>query len=182
MRQARVRTGGQADLAGVAAVHLATRRSAYAGLLPADVLTAMSTTDLQRWWEQRLRSAPSPHRLLVASSEGQERDVLGFAHVGPSEGGPGGGDSDKGELYAIHVRPDLQGEGLGVRLLDAACGALQDDLGYVRALLWVLDGNVSAQAFYRRHGWQLVDQLHRTEYIEGVAVTELAYLRRLGGN
>jgi len=33
----------------VAAVHLATRRSAYASLLPAEVLAAMSNASLQHW-------------------------------------------------------------------------------------------------------------------------------------
>lgn len=108
-----MRLGGQDDLAGVAAVHLATRRSAYAGLLPAEVLAAMSTASVQRWWEQRLHSAPCPHRLLIASSEGHEREVLGFAHVGPRSGGPG--ERELGELYALHVHPRLQGSGLGAR-------------------------------------------------------------------
>jgi len=162
----------------VAAVHLATRRSAYASLLPAEVLAAMSNASLQHWWEQRLSSAPCPHRLLIASSEAHEREVLGFAHIGPGEDGPG--ESELGELYAIHVHPHRQGAGLGAQLLGAACKALQADLGYERARLWVLDDNENAQGFYRRHGWQLVEELRRTEDIDGVPVVEVAYERGLG--
>lgn len=177
-RPAQVRLGGEDDLGGVAAVHLATRRSAYASLLPAEVLGAMSNASLQQWWEQRLRSAPYPHRLLIASSEAPlEREVLGFVHIGPGEDGPGG--SEPGELYAIHVHPHRQGAGLGAQLLGAACEALQTDLGYERARLWVLEGNQNAQGFYRWHGWQLVNKLRRTEEIDGVPVAEVAYERNL---
>lgn len=165
-------TAELSGLVGVAAVHLATRRSAYAGLLPAEVLDEMTAASLQRWWTRRLTEAPRPHRLVVAVAEGPRRGVLGFTHVGP--GRPG-----LGELYAIHVHPRAQGTGLGRRLLSAAGDALRD-FGYLRAELWVLEGNRSAQGFYRRHGWQLLEGSRGTEGLEGATVVEVGYERGLG--
>lgn len=159
------------DMPDIARVHLATRRSAYAQLLPAPVLAKMTEAGVADWWERRLASAPDSNRLLVAVEGAPNGEVLGFAHLGPGEAG-------LGELYAIHVHPDAQGRGLGVRLLDASVVALQD-LEYQRAELWVLEGNRPAQGFYRRHGWHLVEGVRREEDIDGVPVTEVAYWRAL---
>lgn len=166
-----VELAGLDDVAGVAAVHLATRRSAYAHLLPEAVLAGMTSERLRRWWEQRLVTAPRPHRLWVALTDTAGRHVLGFVHVGPA------GD-EFGELYAIHVHPRAQGLGLGVRLLAAGCDALRE-FGFRRARLWVLEGNQAARAFYRRHNWRLVEGLYRHDDIDSASVVEVAYERDL---
>src|SRR5690348_17254075 len=73
----------EADISAVASVHLATRRAAYADVLPASVLEMMSTNSLRKGWEARLCSAPNPHALLVGITGPQQRDVAGFGHAGP---------------------------------------------------------------------------------------------------
>ena len=160
------------DLPGVAAVHLATRRSAYAGLLPERVLERMTASALHHWWERRLRLAPRPHVMLIGIRDPRRRRVVGFVHAGPGE------DAETGELYAIHVHPTMQGHGYGQRLLNAAMRELAC-MGYQRAQLWVLQGNEPAQGFYRRHGWNLVDGARRNDEIEGAVVAEVAYVRGL---
>lgn len=177
--RARIRRGDVQDLAGVAAVHLATRRSAYADLLPDDVLAAMSQLSVQSWWEARLRTVLRPHQLLVASPEGQDASILGFAHVGSSDGGAQAGSL--GEVHALHVHPSAQGNQLGARLLTEACDVLQD-LGFGRARLWVLEGNERAQRFYRRQEWRLVEDLRKTALVDDTPVTELAYEKDLADN
>jgi GNAT superfamily N-acetyltransferase len=157
-----------ADAAGVAAVHLATRRSAYADLVPPALLAQMSAAKLQQWWQRRLATTPQPYLMLVAISDPRHREVQGFAHVGPAD------DQDVGELYAIHVHPHAQGLGLGGRLLAAAVGELAG-LGYRRARLWVLEGNHNARSFYEHHGWRQVTGAHREEDLEGALVAEVAY-------
>lgn len=166
-----MRLGGPGDVTGIARVHLATRRSAYREMLPAPVLAEMNEVSLVDWWQRRLATAPRPNRLLVAVECQPSTELLGFAHVGP-------GDAGQGELYAIHVHPLAQGMGVGMRLLDAALNALHD-LGYHRAELWVLDGNLPAQGFYRRHGWQPVDGMQREVQIGGASVSEVVYRRDL---
>jgi ribosomal protein S18 acetylase RimI-like enzyme len=175
----RVRRGTVQDLAGVAAVHLATRRSAYADLLPNEVLAAMSRVSVQSWWEQRLRTVPRPHQLLVASSEGQDAKIFGFAHVGL--GDDPGEHGALGQVHALHVHPSVQGDGLGARLLSEACSVLQD-LGFGHVRLWVLEGNERAQRFYRQHEWRLAEGLRKTEFVDGAPVSELAYDKDLADN
>jgi ribosomal protein S18 acetylase RimI-like enzyme len=160
------------DVPAIARVHLATRRSAYAHILPSNVLSRMSTLRLQQWWEERLSAAPRPHWMFVAVADLQRRWVEGFVHVGPGE------EDGLGELYAIHVHPDAQGHGNGRRLLEAAVRKLESQR-YRKARLWVLAANSTAQRFYQRNRWSRVDGLVRTENIEGFAVDEVAYERSL---
>ena len=94
-------------------------------------------------------------------------EVVGFASTGPSRDPD---DADAGEVYAIYVRPDLYGRGIGARLLDHAVADLSDR-GYPRALLWTLETNRAAQRFYERVGWRCdgatkVDQLEEFELKE----------------
>jgi ribosomal protein S18 acetylase RimI-like enzyme len=166
-RGVRLLEAGWDDLEGLAAVHLATRRSTYADLLPRTVLEKMSAAGLEEWWRRRLVEAPRPHRTLVAVSNGLTSAVVGFTHVCLTDDG-------LGELFAIHVHPSAQGTGVGRRLLAAACESIRD-FGYGRARLWVLEGNAAARSFYQRQGWQPRPELRRQENIDGAAVLEVAY-------
>jgi GNAT superfamily N-acetyltransferase len=55
-------------------------------------------------------------------------------------------------LRGMAVQPDLQGRGVGARLLAALVQRARDD-GY--QVVWA-NGRDSALGFYRRHGWQVV--------------------------
>jgi GNAT superfamily N-acetyltransferase len=98
--------------------------------------------------------------------------IYGFCAVGPST------DEDWGEVYAIYVDPHRWGEGVGRDLLAAGEQALIDD-GHWQALLWVLDGNTQARAFYLRQGWAQGKPI-RIENIGGTDVNEVRYEKPLG--
>ena len=67
---------------------------------------------------------------------------------------------------------------VGASLLDAAVLA-PHSLEYRRGELWVLEGNLPAKGFYRRHRWHLVEEVRREGQIDGVSVTEVLYRRDL---
>ena len=72
------------------------------------------------------------------------RPIVGCAGAGPAQDD----DADAAvpyELQMLYVLAQAHGTGLGLRLLDAAIGGKP-------ALLWVLEDNPRAQAFYRKHG------------------------------
>jgi len=69
----------------------------------------------------------------------------------------GGFDGRRGYIYHLAVLPELQGRGIGARLLDAVATALRD-LGVPKAHLFVFEHNTAAHAFYEREGWA-----HRTD-------------------
>jgi GNAT superfamily N-acetyltransferase len=53
---------------------------------------------------------------------------------------------------ALYAHPDAFGRGAGPALLDAAIEAMRER-GYRESILWMLEGNRRAEAFYERRGW-----------------------------
>jgi GNAT superfamily N-acetyltransferase len=74
--------------------------------------------------------------------------IAGFVVCGPDRGRAAG----TGEVYAIAVEPAAQGAGLGSRLLAHAVEELARG-GFERALVWSLEANGLARAFYESRGW-----------------------------
>ncbi|QEY71386.1 GNAT family N-acetyltransferase [Pseudomonas denitrificans (nom. rej.)] len=67
-------------------------------------------------------------------------------------------DTEEGELFALFVRPEFEGQGMGRLLLAAA----EEQLFRKHGSIWlVTDGGdgIRANAFYRRHGWQLAERV-----------------------
>jgi GNAT superfamily N-acetyltransferase len=141
-----IRRAEVADAAAGAWCHLTCWREAYAGILDPGRLVE-KTSDVERRTENWAGAlAVGVVRWIAVNQDpaAQVADqVIGFAAPGPC------GDDDAPtplELYAIYVRKEWWGTGLGERLLDVA-------IGREAASLWVLEDNHRAQAFYRRHGF-----------------------------
>ena len=140
-----VRPATQADAAGLAHVNTRSWQEAYAGLLSADLL-AGRVIGADTWVERLTRS--DPRASATVAVDGSE--VIGFASVGPELTDP---DSGIGHLYAIYLLADWWGKGVGHLLHTAGLQALSG-VGFETAILWVLDGNARAIAFYQREGWR----------------------------
>lgn len=128
------------EIAGKAYVHWKAWQEAYAGLLPKDFLDRRSLEQCQKW------ARSYPQDILVAVVEGQ---VVGFASYGRS------GSADlgaAGELYALYLLEDYHGQGIGFALMQAALDRLAV---YSTIVLWVLEGNQPAIAFYEKVGFVL---------------------------
>lgn len=143
---ATIRRATVEDARDIAEVHVASWRWAYEGLLPGSVLDALSVEERSDGWAPILERAPEG--VLVAV--GEDGRVAGFSSVGPTR------DDDAlpstGELFAIYLRPEAAGTGVGSALLAGA----EEDLraaGFRRGTLWVLETNTRARSFYERHGW-----------------------------
>lgn len=161
-----IRNAEPGDAEGVARVHIASWQMAYRGLIDQAFLDSMDIESRVESWNRILRQHRG--RVLVGEEGGV---IVGFCVVGPAT------DDDWGEVYSIYADPDHWGEGLGRDLLAAGERALVDD-GHQRALLWVLDGNHRARAFYERQGWTLGKPI-RIESIGGADVNEVRYEKPL---
>jgi GNAT superfamily N-acetyltransferase len=141
-----VRPARAEDAERVAAVQLSTWRTAYDGLLPAEVLDT-PLVQVAALWLGAVERPPTPaHRLLVAL----ERDELvGFAALQPEEDDPGAG-----ELASLLVEPRWGRRGHGSRLLAAAVDTWRLD-GVERALAWVWDRDVASRRFLTAAGWEV---------------------------
>ena len=161
-----IRRATPADAPGIARAHVETWRAAYAGILPAAALDALSVPAGASRWAGLLAVPES--RTWVALRDG---DVVGFATAGP----PRDADLDGsyGEVYAAYVRPAAQRAGLGRALLDTACGWLAET-GRDSAALWVLSANAQARAFYATCGW-CQDGAEREIDVGGAVAAEARY-------
>ena len=140
------------DLPQVAAMHAASWRTAYRGILSDAYLDGDIIADRERAWEARRGEVESGSRVALVV-EGHERHgpshrILGFAYVIP-EADPVHGSC----LDNLHVVDGARSLGLGTQLLLRAGLDLADRKPAHRGLyLWVYAANVRAQRFYERHG------------------------------
>lgn len=139
------------DAEAIAALHVASWRSAYRGVFTDHYLDHEADAERRNVWRARLQ-ADAPTRdwgVVAADPTGR---LLGFAYVMPDHD-PVWGDY----IDNLHVAPDLKGGGIGRRLMQGVAERLQRD-GSTRPLyLWVLDVNTAARAFYERLGAEVTD-------------------------
>ena len=127
------------DLDEMGRVHVQVWREAYAGLLPDDYLAGLDPTIGPRRWRERWGTGPEVSWWIARDEKG----IVGMTTSGPPR------DDDPPvplELYAINVLRRAHGTGLADELMARVIGDRP-------AYLWVLEGNVRAAAFYRRHGF-----------------------------
>jgi len=162
----RIRRAMPDDARGIAAVHVESWRSAYAGILPDRVMVQMSVEQKASAWRRQLEADKKSQGVLVA--ETKDGGVAGFASCGGTVNPLDGFDS---EVYMLYVLPDWQEQGLGRGLL-CNCLQLLAQSGCGAALVWVLADNQS-RFFYEAMGGKRVGE--RDETLWGVKLHELAY-------
>jgi GNAT superfamily N-acetyltransferase len=154
----------------VAQVHVRSWQAAYRTLLPDDYLDQLRPEDRAHRYDFAGHDPLKP-RTIVAVEEGL---IHGFATTAPARG-PDLGDC--GELWALYVDPARWGRGTGVALMKAARAQLVE-LGFRKAVLWVLAGNARAERFYQADGW-VSGGVSRTDSVWGLTVNEVLYKRGL---
>ena len=168
-----VRAMTLADCRAVAEIRVGGWRTAYAGLVPRSHLDGLDVAEDAERRRGMLLKSGNPVVNLVAEHAGE---VLGWAAYGPYRDGEV--RTRDAELYALYVRPDRLGGGVGGALLRASlerCAAA----GHHRVFLWVLKENVRARRFYEHHGFA-PDGAEEPFEVDGVEIPELRYALRLG--
>jgi len=171
-----VRAATPADAEAISRIRVATWKAAYAGLIDDATLAALEPEPEIEPRRARLANLPARTSVFVAEDAGE---VVGFAQVGlyRDEDLAASADGELGELFALYVRNDYWGSGVGHALHEAGVVALKE-AGFTRARLWVLAGNTQAIAFYERHGW-VAEDVHKLDERFGPVVTEDRYALNL---
>jgi ribosomal protein S18 acetylase RimI-like enzyme len=148
-------------------VHARSWQSAYEHVFGAERLAGIDVARRRAGWE---RALANPERdVFVAEEDGVVVAFVGsFASRDPDAAG------ELGEIYAL---PEAWGKGVGHALMQACLAALRER-DYADAILWVLEDNPRARAFYEREGWT-PDGGEKTDEFLGVAVREVRYRIRL---
>lgn len=141
-----IRPATVADARGIAIVHVRSWQNAYRGLMPQPLLDVLDVDQRTSGWQRWFAEQPADVTALVAEHDGA---IVGMATCGTAR------DNDpvtSRELHGIYVLPEVYGTGVGHELISAVEQRLRE-AGHESAYLWVLEGNVRAANFYKRHGW-----------------------------
>jgi GNAT superfamily N-acetyltransferase len=129
-----IRPGSPLDSHAIASIQVNTWRRTYAGIIPVGYLARLSRREKAREWRATLSNPGAGVFVLIAEERGRP---VGFLAGGPERGR---GARERGEIYAIYVRPPQQFRGVGRALFLAAvdCFLL---LGFRSVVTWVLAAN-----------------------------------------
>ncbi len=120
----------------------------------------MEVADRFSLWQRMLSHESAPVAVHLAG-------IAGFRSVGPPQH-PRGSEPDSSELFTLSDDLEHQDWGVGCRLLAAAERTMRE-WGALEGVLWVLDSNVPARAFYEPQGW-IADGTVKCGTILGVEV------------
>ena len=136
------------DARSIAAVHIASWRAAYRGLMPDDVLDGLTLDSRERDWRGWLAEGGEREFTLVAERDGT---IEAFCTLELPSSETDEADDVAG-IPALYAHPDAFGKGAGAALMEAAVEAARER-GFREAILWMLEDNERAGAFYDRGGW-----------------------------
>ena len=94
-------------------------------------------------------------KLWIAEAPGGR--AVGYAVAGPCKLPHPDTAAGDAELSRLYIRREAQGSGLGRRMLEAVLSAI-DPQGSRTIWLSVWEGNLKAQAFYARYGFEIVGE------------------------
>lgn len=153
MADATARTAQPVDVAEIARIHRDTWRTAYADLVPAEVLQAIDVDETAATWSE----AVGRGQVFVAV-EGEW--TVGFCVAGQAPedevaGADGSLPPDAGTtaLVSVLVEPRWGRRGHGGRLLATAAEHLRG-AGATRGIAWVPEADKASIGFYGKAGWE----------------------------
>jgi len=158
-----IRKANLTDVKGIAKVHVDSWRTTYANILPDEYLNNLSYESREQIWMNNIPNGG------VYVAENKEGEIVGFSSGGKERSGKYRGF--EGEIYAIYILKEYQGQGIGKALvmpiLDEIIG-----MGLKSMLVLVLKDN-SARHFYEALHGEEIDAIE--VQIAGTKVSELVY-------
>lgn len=163
-----IRVALEGDADPIARVHVASWQTAYAGLMPDELLESLDPAERAEHWRRHLKE-PGIEALVAQ----EEREVVGFSCFGKSRDEDAG--EKVGEIAAIYVHPTHCRRGFGRALLNESLSRLRAQ-GYEKVTLWVLADNGTARRFYERLGF-VADGARKQH--RGTGLLEVRYSKEL---
>jgi GNAT superfamily N-acetyltransferase len=164
-----IRRAVRGDARRIAEINVTSWRAAYRDLMPAEFLDRLRVEPREIAWRSLLESDEDDRAPAWVAVDGQT--IVGYLASGPSR------DEDAGlgeaEVFAIYVDPDCWRSGAG-RVLMAAAVDEWTRRGAAALILWVLEKNAAARAFYEALGWR-PDGRRQEIDMGGFTLTEVRY-------
>ncbi|MGK5532816.1 N-acetyltransferase family protein [Streptomyces sp. URMC 129] len=165
-----IATGTPADADRVAALHAASWRTAYAGIMPDAFLAGPVEAGLLADWRAQAAEPAAGSALFLATGpagDGAADGLYGFAHLFPVPDG-------RVLLDNLHARPGHTGAGIGRALLTHSLAWAATAHPGRDVFLEVLRDNAPAIGFYERMGGRRTGE-GVTRFPAGFALPHLFY-------
>ncbi|WHY78484.1 GNAT family N-acetyltransferase [Neobacillus sp. WH10] len=159
----KIRKAVLADAKGIAKVHVDSWKTTYDNIVPAEYLKRLSYESREQLWKNSIPNGG------VYVSETSEGEIVGFASGGKERTGKY--PDYAGELYAIYILKEYQGNGLGSLLVKPLIDELQ--LQNISTMLVLVLEDNSSRLFYETLGAKKIDTIE-VEFL-GQKVQELVY-------
>jgi ribosomal protein S18 acetylase RimI-like enzyme len=172
-----IRRARPTDASAIGAVHVATWRTAYAGVLPEGYLKNMSALRQALGYEQAISERRNGHAVFVAVATGEDAP-LGAEEAGTVVGFVSGGKTRRdgtlgtGEVETLYLLDDYRDRGVGRRLMRAMAAHLAA-VGCRSVMLWVLRDNPTRWFYQRLGGKQAAREVIR---FAGQMMEQLAFV------
>lgn len=143
-----LREAAPEDGPAVAALHIASWRSAYRGMLSDSFLDGPIEAERGALWERRFTEPLDPAQIVIlAEAERDRGPLLGFACILVDQDPVWGSLVDN-----LHVHPEHKGRRVGRHLIARAAARVTGEAAARPIHLFVLDANLKARAAYESWG------------------------------
>lgn len=159
----KIRKARLSDTKGIARVHVESWKTTYANIVPDEYLNNLTYESREHIW---INSIPNGGVYVAETNQGE---IVGFSSGGKERSG--NYDGFDGELYAIYILREYQGQGIGKALIQPIIDELIG-MGLNTMLVLVLKDNVS-RLFYEALGGKEIDDFE--VQIAGRKLTEVVY-------
>ena len=140
-------------------VHAISWHAAYLGMIGEDYLNDHFTPQVRSEIFKRVIPL-AEQEFYIGYKDGQRAGIIVVGKARDKDEG-----EDTGEVSAIYLLPEFLSKGYGKKLMDFGLQRLKD-LGFGKAVIWVLKDNERARTFYEKYGF-MPDGLQRTIIIDG---------------
>lgn len=142
------------DASLIAALHVASWRSAYAHFMDPAYLAGAIEAERLAHWTQRLAEPSPTQRIIIAQADGQP---IGFTCLVGADHPRWGTLVDN-----LHARPVMKGKGVGSALLAEAARWSIERFPGSGLYLWCYADNRAARGFYAHRGGLVVENTEKT--------------------
>jgi ribosomal protein S18 acetylase RimI-like enzyme len=166
----RIRDAVEADVEGIATVHVQGWRESYKGFLTPEALAGLSVEERVQLWQRALAEREPRAKLLVAETD--DGEIVGFIRGGPIRDKEAHRLGTEAEIFAIYLLDKVKRQGIGRGLMAGVFKHLAAH-GFRSVGLWVLKDNLPARRFYEILGGTAGPE--QSFDLRGQMVTEVAY-------
>ena len=159
----RIRKAVLTDAKGIAKVHVDSWKTTYANIIPDKYLNNLNYEGREQLWKGNIPNSD------VFIAENEEGKIVGFSSGGKERSGKY--PDYTGELYAIYILKEYQGNGFGKLLVKQIIEELQQK-NFFSMIVLVLEDN-SSRLFYETLGGKKIDTIEIS--ISGKKLNELVY-------